>query len=172
VAELAVIVAAADNDVIGREGDLPWHLSADLKHFKHLTMGKPLVMGRKTYESIGRPLPGRTSIVVTRDSGWSAPGVLVAHDPDSAVALAGEVADADGAGEVMVIGGAELYAQLLPRASRLYLTRVHLSAEGDTTLPPISWDQWREVAREEHGPAAGAPCGYSFLVYSRVPDVT
>ena len=164
---LAVIVAAAENGVIGRNNSLPWHLPEDLRYFRRVTMGKPIVMGRRTFESIGRPLPGRTNIVISRNPGYSAGGVRLAASLDEALAMAEHVARTDGIGEVVVIGGAEIYALALPRANRLYLTRVHASVEGDALLPSLDWRQWREVSRERHAAAGDNPFDYSFLVYER-----
>jgi len=169
--ELSVIVAVSSNGVIGCDGGLPWHLPQDMRRFRDLTMGKPLLMGRKTFESIGRPLPGRANIVVTRDPAWSAAGVRVAHSIDEALAAAAETARAEGVGEIMVIGGAQLYADLLPRADRLYLTEVHMQVQGDTRLPPIDWRDWCEVHREDVRAQDGAPCDYSFVVYERATPV-
>lgn len=166
--ELAVIVAAAENGVIGRNNALPWHLVEDLRYFKRATMGKPIVMGRKTYESIGRPLPGRTNIVITRQKDYRAEGVRVVASLDEALVLAEQVALIDGAGELMVIGGAEIYAAALPRADRLYLTEVHAEVEGDAVLPPIDWDDWRELHRERHRAVPPNPYDYSFVVFERV----
>jgi dihydrofolate reductase len=148
--KLSLIAAAAQNDVIGRDGGLPWHLSSDLKRFKRLTMGHALVMGRRTYASIGRPLPGRVSIVLTRDPGSVVTGehVLVATDLDEAIAL---VADTDmDQNEAFVIGGAEIYRLALPRAERIYLTRVLAEVEGDVRLPAIDWDKWTLVEEAQH----------------------
>lgn len=158
---LSIIVAVAENGVIGRDGDLPWRISGDMKFFKATTMGKPIVMGRKTWESLGRALPGRENIVVTRRPGYDAPGATVAGDFDTA--LAG-VPDAE---EVMVIGGAEIYALALPRAARIYLTQVHASPEGDTHFPALDEASWREVAREDHAADGDVP-GYSFVTLERV----
>ncbi len=146
---LAMIAAMSRNRVIGRDNALPWHISADLKHFKRTTLGKPVVMGRKTFESIGRPLPGRTNIVVTRQEGYRPEGVRVATSTASALALADDVAAADGAAEVMVIGGEQLYRSLLPHAERLYLTEVDAEVEGDAFFPEL--DACWEVASEEPG---------------------
>lgn len=165
--ELAVIVAAAQNGVIGRNNTLPWHLPEDLRYFKRTTMGKPIVMGRKTYESIGRPLPGRTNIVVTRSSQWSAEGVNVVHSLGDALSLAQDVAANEGAQELMVIGGAEIYRTALLAADRLYLTEVHAEVEGDAYLPQIDWTAWREVFRERHEASENNPYGYSFVVFER-----
>jgi len=161
---VSLIVALDDNGVIGRDGGLPWRLSADLRRFKSLTMGHHLVMGRKTFDSIGRPLPGRTSIVLTRQTGWSAPGVLVAASLADALALAGHDS------EVFVIGGAELFRQAWPRVARLYLTRVHAKVEGDVRLDPWDESRWRLVSRES-GPAdAQNQYPYSFEVYTRAEE--
>jgi dihydrofolate reductase len=141
---LTLIVAASDNGVIGRDNSLPWHLPDDLKHFKRVTLGKPVVMGRKTCESIGKPLPGRHNIVVTRDTNYQREGVTVAHDVDAALRAAGEVP------EVMVIGGAELFRACLPRAGRVHLTRVHGNIPGDVYWPELDPHEWRVVGRERH----------------------
>jgi len=164
---LAVIVAAAENGVIGSANGLPWHLPEDLRYFKRVTLGKPVVMGRRTYESIGRPLPGRANIVVTRDPAFAVAGVTAVKSLDQALALAGEIARAEGAPEVVVIGGAQIYRLALPRADRLYMTEVHARVPGDVLLPPIDWGQWREVSREHHRSAEANSCDYSFVVYER-----
>jgi dihydrofolate reductase len=130
--------------VIGRDNAMPWHLPDDLKRFKALTMGKPMLMGRKTFESIGKPLPGRTSLVMTRDPNWRAEGVIVVHSLDDAIARAGEVA------EISVVGGADVFRLALPIAQRIYLTTLHASIPGDTFFPPIEPAQWRELERSEH----------------------
>ena len=150
-------LARADNGVIGRDGKLPWHLPADLRRFKAQTMGKPMVMGRKTFESFPAPLPGRRHIVLTRDRGWQAAGAEVAHSPAEALALAGD-------GEVAVIGGAEIFA--LFRADRIELTEVHAAPEGDAAVRPFGLE-WREVAREDFPGEAGRPA-YSFVTLERV----
>lgn len=141
---ITLIVAAADNGVIGRDNALPWHLPDDLKRFKQLTLGKPIVMGRRTFESIGKPLPGRQNIVLTRDANYRREGVTVVHDADAAVRAAGEAA------EIMVIGGAELFRLFLPRAGRVHLTRVHGDIAGDVSWPPLDPHEWKEVGRERH----------------------
>lgn len=163
---ISFVVARADNGVIGRDNALPWHLPADLKHFKRLTVGKPVVMGRKTYESIGKPLPGRHNIVMTRDPDWRADGVTVVANLAEAVA-AGGLDPRTRVEEVMIIGGAAVYAEALPIATRVYLTEVHDAPEGDTTLPPFGPDRWREAAREDHPAEDGKP-GYSFVTLERV----
>jgi dihydrofolate reductase len=140
---VTLVVAVADSGVIGRDNTLPWHLPEDLKRFKRITMGKPIVMGRKTFESIGKPLPGRENIVVTRDANYRREGVTVVHDADAAMRAAGN------APEVMVIGGAELFRQFLPRARRIHLTRVHGDIAGDVMWPALD-DTWDVVEREKH----------------------
>ena len=162
---LSVIVAAAENGVIGRNNALPWHLPEDLQHFKRLTMGKPILMGRKTFESIGRPLPGRTNIVISRQPGYQPDGVKTVDSLSAALELAESIALIDGTDELMVIGGAQIYEEALPLAGRLYLTRVHAEIEGDAVLPEIDWQGWREVARERHPAEPPNPYEYSFLVY-------
>lgn len=162
---LTLVVARADNGVIGRDNALPWHLPADLRHFKRLTVGKPVVMGRRTFESIGKPLPGRQNIVLTRDAQWRAAGVTVAANLAEAIAAAGlqQHARPD---EIMIIGGAQVYAEALPSARRMYLTEVHAAPEGDTRLPGFAAAVWREVAREDF-PAKGDMPGYSFVTLER-----
>jgi dihydrofolate reductase len=168
VTGLALIVAAAENGVIGRNNGLPWQLPEDLRYFKRVTMGKPIVMGRKTFESIGRPLPGRSNIVISRNAEFSASGVQVVASLDEALALADKIAHIDGTAEVVVIGGAEIYRLAMPLADRLYITEVHANIEGDAMLPPIHWPDWREIRRERHAASAGNPFDYSFVVYERV----
>jgi len=158
---LSLIVAVADNGVIGHNGDLPWRIPGDMKFFKATTMGKPIVMGRKTWESLGRALPGRENIVVTRSAGFDAPGASVVESLDAALA---QVPDAD---EVMVIGGAEIYALALPHVARIYLTQVHAAPDGDTHFPDLQAADWRELAREDHAPEGDTP-GYSFVTLERV----
>ncbi len=151
--DIAIYVAIAENGVIGREGGLPWRLSTDLKRFKADTMGKPIIMGRKTYEGIGRPLPGRLNIVVTRDKGWHADGIEVAHSLEEAITLARVRGRCmAGAGEVCVVGGGEIYAQALPLADRLHVTHVLATVDGDARFPPIDPAIWR-VVRSEDFPA-------------------
>lgn len=139
---VTLMVAMADGRVIGRDNRMPWHLPADLAHFKRVTMGKPVVMGRKTFASIGRPLPGRTNVVVTRDRAFRAAGITVVHSLDEALDACGDAAEA------MVIGGGEIYAAALPRARRIHLTEVHAEVDGDTHFPALDPAAWREVARE------------------------
>lgn len=164
---LAIIVAAAENGVIGRDNAMPWHLPEDLRHFKRVTMGKPIVMGRKTFESIGKPLPGRTNIVITRNPAFSADGVEVVSSLQQGLAVAERTAGLHAVDEVVVIGGAEIYATALPLADRIYLTEVHASVEGDAVLPAIDWTQWREVSREHHAAQPGHDYAFSFVRYER-----
>lgn len=164
---LGMIVAAAENGVVGRDNDLPWRLPEDLRHFKRMTLGKPVIMGRKTFESIGRPLPERHNIVISRDPDYRAAGAVVVATLEAALDEAGSAARATGAGEVMVIGGAHIYALALPRVERLYVTEVHAEVEGDTFLPPIDWRQWRERSRERHAASGDNPYDYSFVTYER-----
>ena len=164
---IVLIIAAADNNVIGRDGGLPWRLRSDLQHFRSLTMGKPVVMGRKTYHSIGRPLPGRTNVVVSRDPAFAAPGLIVAPSFDTAL----DVARGDAlrrTSDIMVIGGAEVFAQAIPLAQRLELTRVHLRAEGDVTLPDFSAAEWYEVARRDVAPGPHDDAAFTILSYERI----
>lgn len=168
---LAIIVAAAENGVIGRNNALPWHLPEDLRYFKRVTMGKPIVMGRKTYEAIGKPLPGRTNIVITRNSAFRAEGVKVVSSLEAALELAGNVAAIDGVEEAVVIGGSEIYQSAIPLADRLYITEVHASVEGDAVLPRIDWAQWRETSREYHAAQAPDHYDYSFVCYERAADL-
>ncbi|MBZ0328760.1 dihydrofolate reductase [Halomonas sp. ANAO-440] len=163
---VAMIAALSRNRVIGVENQLPWYLPEDLRFFKRMTQAKPLVMGRKTFESIGRPLPGRINIVVTRNSTFRHDGVRVCHDLASALALADQQATIDGSEEIMVMGGGEIYAQALPFASRLYLTEVDVEVEGDARFPELGDSQWEEVQRVPGEPADGQP-DYSFVEYRR-----
>jgi dihydrofolate reductase len=165
---IALIVAMAENRVIGREGDLPWRISADLKHFKAKTMGKPIVMGRKTFDSIGKPLPGRANIVVTRGDVAFPDGVDVAGNVDAAMAIAHRRAKETGADEIMIIGGATLYEATLPYADRLYLTEIHETVEGETFFPEIDRSQWQEVEREDRDDIHTVPV--SFVTLDRKAD--
>ena len=164
---IALIAAVARNGVIGSSGALPWRLSSDLKHFKAVTMGKALVMGRKTYQSIGGPLSGRTIVVVTRDPDFAAAGILVARDVDEALALAEAAARAAGADEIVVAGGGEIYAQTIGRASRLHLTEVDVAPEGDAHFPPIDPAQWREASRRKGERGARDEADFAFVEYER-----
>lgn len=160
----SIIVAMSENRVIGRQGGLPWRLSADLRRFKRLTMGHHIVMGRKTFESIGRLLPGRTSIVLTRDSAFAFPGAVIARSLEQAVKRAGDDQ------EIFLIGGGQVYRETLEKADRLYLTMVHAEVDGDTYFPEIHLTQWQLVDRERHSADDKNEHDYSFIVYDRVRD--
>ncbi len=164
---VSIIAAMARNQVIGRNNQLPWRLPADLKHFKQLTMGKPLIMGRKTYDSIGKPLPGRTNIVVTRDPNFSAEGVIVVHTLSSALLEA--EAHLDESNEAMVMGGADIYYKYLPRADRMYLTLVEVEVAGDAHFPAYVPDEWELVEVTRHEADEKNPYPYQFLTFDRVP---
>ena len=161
---ITLVVAMAENRCIGRDNMLPWHISTDLKRFKAVTMGHPMIMGRKTFRSIGRVLPGRPNIVVTRDRGFHADGVAVVHSLDAAL----DAARAHGSGEVMVIGGAEIFEQALPLAGRLDICHVHADVPGDTFFPEIDPAHWRETTRAYHEPEQPDGPAFSFVVYDRV----
>ena len=156
--DVVLIYARARNGIIGRDNRLPWHIPADLRHFKALTLGKPMIMGRKTFESFPAPLPGRRHIVLTRDPQWHADGAELAHSVDEALTMAG-------VGDIAVVGGAEIYALFLPRADRVELTEVDLDVQGDTHMPPLG-PPWREVARETHPPQDERP-GFAFVTLWR-----
>jgi dihydrofolate reductase len=164
---LLIVAAVARNGVVGADNRLLWRLSSDLKHFKALTLGKPLVMGRKTFQSIGRLLPGRETIVVTRDPGFGAEGVLVAHGLDAALALAEARAEARAADAIVIAGGAELYAQTIGRADRLVITEVALAPEGDAVFPRIDPSLWREVGREPGVRGPNDEADFAFVEYER-----
>jgi dihydrofolate reductase len=161
--QISLIAAMAENGVIGRDGRLPWHLAADLKRFKRLTMGHTVVMGRKTWESIGRPLVGRRMVVITRQRDYRVEGVEVVHGFEAAVALAQTVGDE----EMFVIGGAEIYQLALPQADRLYMTLVLAEVEGDTKFPQIDWDAWARTQTESVAEDADNEFPHLFYVFER-----
>jgi len=168
VPKLAAIVAIADNGVIGKGNSLPWHISSDLKRFRALTLGKPLIMGRKTFASIGRALPGRDTIVVSRNAQFAAPeGVHYVASIEAALELAAARAQALGAEEIMLVGGSEIFAALIAQVDRLYVTLVHTRPNGDVYFPAIDWSRWREVRREDHAPQKGDDAGFSFVDFVR-----
>lgn len=160
--QISLIVAASDNDVIGIRGELPWHLPADLKRFKQLTMGKPIVMGRLTHESIGRPLPGRRNVILTRNGNYRSPGCERVSSVDDVLAFADE--------EVMVIGGGDVYAQFLPHAQRIYLTRVHVCIDGDAFFPQLEAGAWVTELEESMEPSGDPPITATFLTLVRQSD--
>jgi dihydrofolate reductase len=161
VSKVTMVVAASANNVIGRRGELPWRLPEDLRHFKELTMGKPIVMGRRTFESIGRPLPGRRNIVVSRRAGLHLEGCEVSDSPDAALDLARQ------AEEIMVIGGQQLYEALLPRTTRIHMTRVQETIEGDAFFPELPPDEWQVVWSEPHPATREQPLAYTFEILER-----
>lgn len=165
---ISIIVAAAENGVIGRDNKMPWHIPADLKYFKRVTMGKPVIMGRRTFDSIGRPLPGRTNIVVTRQSNLAIDDVELAHSLEQALEIAGNLPLNDAGEEVMVIGGAQLYNEAIARAQRLYLTRIHADINGDTYFPGLDDKEWYEVSRDNFTADSSNPHDYSFIVLERM----
>jgi dihydrofolate reductase len=158
---VSLIVAMARNRVIGINNTLPWHLPADLKHFRTLTMGHHIVMGRKTWESIGKPLPGRTSVVVTRNPDYAAPGVIVVNSLQAAIAACGDDA------EIFIIGGAELYRQAIALADRIYLTEIAADIRGDAYFPEFNPGEWNEASRESHSQTEPQPLEYHFVAYHR-----
>jgi len=164
---VSLIVAIAENGVIGERGALPWRLSSDLRRFRRLTIGKPVIMGRKTYQSIGKPLPQRDNIIVTRQVDFRADGIHAAASTEAALELAHDLARRRGADEIMVIGGAEIYRALLPHAGRIHLTEVHTEAAGDTRLGPFDPVHWREVARERASAGARDDADMSFVTLER-----
>jgi len=163
---IALIWAMARNRVIGRHNTLPWRLPADMQHFRALTTGHPVLMGRKTFESLGRPLPNRTNIVISSDCGYAPHGCLVAHSLDEALALAAAHVPPNDP-EIFVIGGARLYAQMLPLADRLYMTRVEVDIEGDAWFPEIDLEAWRETQRDAHPRDDKNPYPCVFLTLER-----
>lgn len=164
---IVLVAAVAENGVIGRDNGMPWRLPGDLKHFKKTTLGKPMIMGRRTFETIGKPLPGRPNIVLTRDANFRAEGVQVARNIDDALTLAEREASKLGADEIAVIGGGEIYSQALPRAARIYLTEVHAAPDGMAHFPKLDRGAWIEISRD--GPHRGADDTYShsFVVLDR-----
>lgn len=164
---IALIAAVARNGVIGRDGDMPWYIPSDFQHFKRTTMGKPIVMGRKQFESVGKPLPGRTNIVVSRQAGYQPDGVLVFDDLTAALDHARAIAAADDAGEVMVVGGGEIYRQAMKVADTLYITHVDMDAEGDVLFPEIDANVWEIGEEWSVTPDARDASAYSIKVYRR-----
>ncbi|SFR73653.1 dihydrofolate reductase [Marinobacter daqiaonensis] len=163
----ALIVAMSRNRVIGRNNRLPWYLPGDLKYFKQATMGKPIIMGRKTWESIGKALPGRLNVVVSSRELDLPPGVARVATLNEAFRKAEAQAMLDGVDEVMVIGGAQIYEAVLPEIDRMYITQVHAEVEGDALFPEVDLDQWQEIGREDFSASDHNPYDYSFVVYQR-----
>ena len=159
---ISIIVAVAENGVIGSDNRLPWHLPDDLKRFKALSLGKPIVMGRRTFDSIGRPLPGRANIVISRQPGLTIAGAVVRHSLDAALVAAGSVP------EIVVIGGAEIFRQVLPRTNTIHLTRVHARVAGDVLFPELDPAKWREAAVEHHAADERHQYAFSFVTLQRI----
>lgn len=166
--KIVLVVAVAENNVIGRGGALPWHLKSELGHFRRLTTNHPVLMGRNTYRSIGKPLKDRTNIVLTRKAGEAALGLIWAASLDEGLALARADAEQRGVGEIMVIGGSDVFARTLPIADRLEFTRVHASPEGNVLFPPLDLTQWKEMRREPHRRGPGDDHDFTVLTYERV----
>jgi dihydrofolate reductase len=164
---VAMIAAIGENFVIGSEGQIPWRLPTDFAHFKRTTLGKPLIMGRKTFESIGKPLPGRTNIIVTRQAGYAPGGVIVCHSLAEALERARVIAVSDGAAEVMVGGGGQIYREAIPLADRLYITHVALSPEGDARFPPIDPGTWEIAHRDNIVRGEKDSADFTVLTYAR-----
>jgi dihydrofolate reductase len=160
--KVVLVAAIGDNFVIGREGQLPWRLKSDLQHFRKLTLNRPVIMGRKTHESIGKVLPGRTNIVLTRDLTWVAPGAVLATSLDAALSFARSDAAKRGVDEIMVIGGSDIFSATMPMADRIEITHVHASPKGDTVFPLIDPEVWQEQSRQDH--FAGPDDDFSFAV--------
>lgn len=166
--DIVIVAAIGENNVIGFEGGLPWHLKSDLAHFKRLTINRPVIMGRKTFASIGKLLPMRTNIVISRDFGFAAPGAVLAASIDTALAFARDDAKKRNVNEIMVIGGSDIFAAIMPLATRLEITHVHMSPPGDVHFPPIDPEVWREVARKEHAAGPNDDAGFAVATYVRV----
>ena len=169
--DIIIVAAVAENGVIGRGNALPWRLKSDMAHFRELTMGKPVVLGRKTFQSIGKPLSGRTTIVISRDESFSAPGIVIAPNFEAALTAAHGDALRRNADAIIVAGGGDIYAQALPLATRLVITQVHKRVDGDARFPAVDLKLWRECARSEHKPGPQDDAGFAFVTYDRVINV-
>ena len=167
-AVIALVVAMAENGAIGRGGDLPWRLSSDMRYFRKITMGKPVIMGRRTFKSLPRVLHGRLNVVLTRDQGFVAPDAVMAHSLEEGLAAARASAGRTRVDEIMVIGGEDVFREVLPQAHRIYLTEVHASPEADTWFPALDEGEWREVSRERHEAGPRDEYAFSFVVLERV----
>lgn len=165
--KVSLIAAVAENGVIGKDNQLPWHIKSEFQYFKNTTLGHPIVMGRRSFESLGKPLPKRANIVVTRDKTFAAQGVIVAHSLEEGIKIAKDIAAKDKVEEVFIGGGADIYRLSLPGADRLYLTEVHLKPEGDTRFPDFDRGDWKEVKREYHPAAEGETAAYTITVLER-----
>jgi dihydrofolate reductase len=165
--KIVLVAAIGENNVIGREGQLPWRLKSDLKHFRKVTLNRPVIMGRKTFESIGKPLKDRTNIVLTSDLGLIAPGTALATSMDAALAFARQDAAKRGVDEIMVIGGSDVFAAMMPRADRLEISHVHAAPEGDVLFPPIDLEVWREVSRQTQSAGPDDDASFTIATYLR-----
>jgi dihydrofolate reductase len=164
---IALVVAIGENGAIGRGGELPWRLSSDMRYFRKVTMGKPVIMGRRTFKSLPRVLDGRLNVVLTRDRGFVAPDAIMAHSLKEGLSAARASAERTGADEIMVIGGEDVFREVLPQAHRIYLTEVHASPEADTWFPDFDKREWREVSREKHEAGPRDEHAFSFVVLER-----
>ena len=165
---IALVVAMADNGAIGKGGKLPWHLHSDMRYFRKITMGKPIIMGRLTFKSLPRVLDGRLNIVLSRDRGFVAPDAVVAHSLDEGLAAARAAAKWTGAKEIMIIGGEDVFREILPQADRIYLTEVHAAPDADTWFPALANGEWRELSRQAHAAGPKDDHAFSFVVLDRV----
>ena len=165
---IALVVAKAENGAIGRGGDLPWHLRSDMRYFRSITMGKPIIMGRLTFKSLPRVLDGRLNIVLTRDRGFVAPDAVMAHSLEEGLEAARASAERTGAKEIMIIGGEDVFREVLPQADRIYLTEVHASPPADTWFPALDPSDWRESSREAHDGGPNDDHAFSFVVLDRL----
>ncbi len=165
---IALVVAKAENGAIGRGGDLPWHLRSDMRYFRTITMGKPIIMGRRTFKSLPRVLDGRLNIVLTRDRGFVATDAVMAHSLEEGLKAAGASTARTGAREIMIIGGEDVFREVLPQADRIYLTEVHASPEADTWFPALDMNEWRETSREAHAGGPNDDYAFSFVVLDRI----
>jgi len=164
---IALVVAMGENRAIGRGGELPWRLSSDLRYFRKITMGKPVLMGRRTFKSLPRVLDGRLNVVLSRDRGFVAPDAVMAHSLEEGLAAARASAKRTGAPEIMVIGGEDVFREVLPQTGRIYLTEVHAAPDADTWFPELDLEDWREVSREAHQPGPKDDHAFSFVVLER-----
>ncbi len=164
---ISLIVAMTENRTIGLDGGMPWHISEDLKYFKRVTLGAPIIMGRKTFDSIGRALPGRTNIVVTRDTAYAHDGIEVVHDLEAGIRKAKAIAEIEGKDEIFIIGGAQIYGLAIPVAERLYITEIHCTLDGDATFPEFDRANWIEMQRDQHAPETTDGPAFSFVVLDR-----
>jgi dihydrofolate reductase len=165
--DIAIIAAMGENRAIGNHGKIPWHLPADFKRFKEITFGHPVVMGRKTFESIGKPLPGRMNIVITHDEAYKADGISVAHSLQQAFEIASKSMQSEGPGSIFVLGGAQIYALALPMANKIYLTQVHGTFDGDAFFPEFPAEKWKLASSEPHQKDEKNALDFDFLVYER-----